>query len=149
MDKMGKIGKIAILFYLAILALCDWRERKVPLVLLAAGGLAATGMKINELLRNTDNWRWMLVSVLLGILPGLLMLAVARLTAKAGYGDGLALLILGLFTDYMTCMALLCFSMLIMSLFSIAMLSVKKVRRETKLPYLPFLAAVYAAGIFW
>lgn len=141
--------KIALLLYLIILALFDLREQKVPLILLTGGGAAAWGIHICMLLQNPAKWSWLVLSILLGILPGLLLLAVARLTGKAGYGDGLALLNVGLLTDYKTCLLMLCFSMLSMSLLSVGMLSVKRVRRETRLPYLPFLAGVYAVGLLF
>ena len=107
----------------------------------------ALGVRIYTLLQNTADWRWLLASALLGVLPGLAMLAVARITGKVGYGDGFVLLNVGLWTDYQTCILALCFSLLLMSGFSIGMLWTKKANRRTRLPYIPFLAAVYAMGI--
>lgn len=107
----------------------------------------ALGFHIFTLLQNVTDWRWLLVSALLGMLPGLAMLVVARITGKAGYGDGFVLLNVGLWTDYKTCILVLCFSMLFMSCFSIGMLLTKKANKQTKLPYIPFLAAVYAVGM--
>ncbi|MCM1089223.1 MAG: hypothetical protein NC092_07130 [Butyrivibrio sp.] len=138
---------IALLLYLIWLAVLDWRERRVPLSLLWGGCGIALGLRVYALLQNMTDWRWLLVSALLGILPGLAMLAVARITGKAGYGDGFVLLNVGLWTDYKTCILVLCFSMLFMSAFSAGALLTKRANRQTKLPYIPFLAAVYAMGI--
>lgn len=139
--------EIVLLTYLIILALFDWRERKIPLVLPLGGLAAALLYQVYLLCHNSAEWEWLVVSALLGLVPGFLMLAVAGLTGKAGYGDGLVLLSIGLLTDYKSCILLLCFSMLFISAFSIGMLLLKRADKNTKLPYLPFLAAVYAAGM--
>ncbi|MDE7251502.1 MAG: hypothetical protein K2O32_00955 [Acetatifactor sp.] len=139
--------RITLLLYLILLAVLDWREQKVPLMLLWGGCGMALGFHIFTLLQNVTDWRWLLISALLGMLPGLAMLIVARLTGKAGYGDGFVLLNVGLWTDYKTCVLVLCFSMLFMSCFSIGMLLTKRAGKSTKLPYIPFLAAVYAVGM--
>ncbi len=136
-----------MLIYLMILAVFDWREKKVPLML-PVFGLAAAFMNLfYDLYHDPAEWKWLLAAALLGIIPGILMLAVAGLTGKAGCGDGMVLLIIGLLTDYKSCILLLCFSMLLMSVFCIGMLLLKKAKRNTRLPYLPFLTVVYAAGI--
>lgn len=136
-----------LLVYLIILAICDWREKRIPLILPAYGLAAALLYRIYLLHCEPAEWEWLLLSALLGIIPGILMLAVAGLTGKVGCGDGVVLLNIGLLTDYKSCILLLCFSMLFMSVFSIGMLSLKRVGKDTRLPYLPFLAVVYAAGM--
>lgn len=139
--------EIVLLIYLLIMGGFDWREKRVPIIL-PIGGLAIALMhQIYLLYRDPTDWQWVLVSALLGVIPGVLMLVVAGLTGKAGYGDGLVLLSMGLLTDYKSCILLLCFSTLAMSVFSIGLLLLKKVRKDTTLPYLPFLAVVYAAGM--
>lgn len=139
--------EIGLLIYLAVLGLFDWRKRKVPLILLIGGLTAAFLYQVYLLYHNRAEWQWFLVSALLGVLPGLFMLMMARLTEKIGYGDGLVLLNMGLLTSYKSCILLLCFSTLTMSIFSIGLLLLKKVKKDTKLPYLPFLTAVYAFGM--
>lgn len=141
--------EIILLLYLAVLALFDWREQKVPVVLLTAGGIIALSYNLYGLLRISENREWFLLSFLLGLLPGIFMLVMARLTDKAGYGDGMAILNVGMFTNYKTCILLLCFSVLFISVFSAGMLLMKKADKNTRLPYLPFLAAVYAARVLW
>lgn len=139
--------EVVLLFYLLILGLFDWRERKVPLILPIGGLTAALLYQIYLLYHDPAEWEWLLLSALLGIVPGLFMLTVAGLTGKAGYGDGLVLLNMGLLTNYKSCILLLCFSMLLMSAFSIGMLLMKRVGKDTRLPYLPFLTAVYVVGM--
>ncbi len=143
-----RMKRLFLLLYLILLAALDWKERKVPLILLWGGGMVAVGFNMYVWLQDLTNGWWTLASILLGTLPGLGMLAVARFTGKAGYGDGLVLLNVGLLTDYKTCFIMLCFSMLLMSFFAMGMLVVGKVDKESRLPYIPFLTAVYAAGYF-
>ncbi|MCM1112368.1 MAG: hypothetical protein NC399_03835 [Muribaculum sp.] len=102
----------------------------------------------SRMIRSPQDLEWLFLAALLSCIPGLFLLATARLTGKAGYGDGLALLNTGLFTDYKTGIFLLCISMLLMSFFAVGMAAVKKAGRSTKLPYLPFLAAAYGAHLF-
>lgn len=141
------MGKWVLLLYLIVLALFDWREQKIP-VLLAGGGLmTAVAVNFYRIIHNVENWRWIVISIVLGMLPGIYMLAVAYFTGKAGYGDGITLLGVGMFTDYKTCILLWGFSMLVLSVVSVAMLCLHRANKDTRLPYLPFLTAVYVVGM--
>lgn len=140
--------ELILLVYLAILAVFDWRYKKVPMVMLFGGTAAVLLLRFSTLAQGDCDWKRLLISLVAGAVPGLLMLILARITGKVGYGDGLTLLNVGLFTDYMVCLRMLGFSLTVMSLVSIGLLLIKKVTGTTRLPYLPFLAAVYAADMF-
>lgn len=141
--------EIFILGYLAVLSVFDWRERKVPLILLESGGICAVICVVYKMIQRPHDFRWLFLTALLGCVPGVFLLVTARFTGKAGYGDGLALLHVGLFTNYKTSTFLLCLSMLLMSFFSVGAVAVKKAGRSTKVPYLPFLTAAYVAYVFF
>ncbi|MCM1099762.1 MAG: prepilin peptidase [Clostridium sp.] len=141
------IKEIVLLIYLTILALFDRRERKIPVILPVAGGIAAILYNVYRLSQSSGQREWFLLSFVLGLFPGVLLLAVARLTGKAGYGDGLTLLSVGMWTGYKDCFLLLCLSLLLMAVFAAGMLFMRKAGRNTKLPYLPFLAVVYAVKV--
>ncbi len=141
------MGKWILLLYLIVLAVFDWKEQKIPLILAGGGTVAALAVNICRILRGAENVRWLMASILLGMLPGLFMLAVACLTGKAGCGDGITLMSLGMLTDYKTCIVMWGFSLLLMSLISVGMLCVHRADRDTRLPYLPFLTIVYTVGI--
>ena len=136
-----------LFLYLLVLAVFDWKEQKIPLLLAGGGLVAALVVNLYKILHNVENWRWLVVSATLGMLPGIYMLAVAYFTGKAGYGDGITLTSLGMFTDYKTCILLWGFSMLFLALVSVVLLCLRRADRNTRLPYLPFLTVVYAVGM--
>lgn len=130
-------GVVAL--YLGILGVRDLRHGSVPLKWLLAGALLLPGMGVMMCLSEQVS----LIELLIGIIPGLLMLVVARVTQKAGYADGIVLLEVGLCRGYRQCIPLFCFSLLLLALVSAVLLVLKKVHRNTKIPYLPFVFAVF------
>lgn len=139
--------RIGVCVYLSILGWFDLREKKVPVILLGCGTVAAIGRTVLCIFKDPDRWQWKALMLMLGALPGAFMIILSWLTRKVGAGDGWALVNMGLFTDYKTCMFLWAISLLIMSLFSAGLLIFKKVKRSTKIPYLPFLALVQIFGM--
>lgn len=136
-----------LLLYLVVLAVYDWKEQKIPLVMAGGGFVAALAMNIYRVIFYADNWKWLTLSILLGMLPGIYMLTVAYLTGKAGYGDGITLMNIGMLTNYKTCILLWGFSMVFLSFFSVVLLCLRKANKDTRIPYLPFLTAVYAVEL--
>lgn len=67
------------------------------------------------------------------------MLVLARVSGMVGCGDGWTLVNIGLFLDYKTCILIWIISLFLMSLFSVGMLMAGKARRDTRIPYMPFL----------
>lgn len=141
------MGKWILLLYLILLSVSDWRERKVSLVIVCGGVAVSFAVNVFQLIRHTGNGGWQILSMVSGMIPGICMLAVAYLTQKAGYGDGLTLLTVGMSTGYKTCIMLWIVSLFFLSMTAVGMLCLRKADRNTKLPYLPFLTAVYAAGM--
>ena len=142
---MWKTG--ILLVYLLILSIFDCRERKVPIALLLGGVLGlcllifvemGCGTVLGEELGRLslrDAWReW-----LLGALPGVFLVLVAVLTRKAGVADGVVLMEIGICLGYRITLLLLCISLMLMSLLCVPLLLMRRVKRKTELPYLPFL----------
>lgn len=136
-----------LLLYLVVLAVYDWKEQKIPLVLAGGGLAAALAVNVYRVVYYADNWRWQILSILLGMLPGIYMLTVAYLTGKAGYGDGITLMNIGMLTNYKTSILLWGFSMVFLSFFSVVLLCLRRANKDTRIPYLPFLTAVYAVEL--
>ena len=113
------------------------------MVWLVWGAAAAVGIFFYEVTAGGADAGTLAVQSLLGTLPGLFLLGVARLTPKMGYGDGMVLNLVGLRVGYARCVALLCFSLLLLSLCSVVLLLCRRVKGTTRMPYLPFLAASY------
>lgn len=137
------IKNLVILGYLICLACWDMGEKKLPVWLLTLGsgcGIAEVGVLIWP---GRENWQWNMLSICLAVLPGIFLMVMAKLTQKAGLGDGWTLLNVGMFETYKTCLFLLGISLLIMAVFSVALLTLRKAGRNTKIPYIPFLALAY------
>lgn len=78
-----------------------------------------------------------------GILPGFMLLLTAVLSNKAGWADGVVLLLLGVMTGFRECTFSFILSMLAISVISLTLLMMKRVEKNTKIPYLPFLWVGY------
>lgn len=137
-----------VLLYLLILGIMDIREKKVPAVLLVLGILLALTVGAGERMGSGVGWGRAVHELLLGMMPGGFLLAAAYVTGKAGLGDGLVLIALGIIHGYLAGIILFCVSLFLLFLFSIGLLLLKKANGSTCIPYLPFLAAAYAICVY-
>ncbi len=121
--------------WLVYMSLSDIRCRHVPLWMIAAGGLpfAAARLAANGMCTGAD-----VLEVLLSVIPGAVLLLLA-LTRKAGWGDGVVVLLLGLADGAKKCMLSFAAGIILMAVFSLAVLLLGKVGKETRVPCLPFL----------
>lgn len=135
--------------YLLCIGIWDSVEKKIPIILLVPG-IAATAIEMvrnvgavcNSIPQDTLFLPTLLFS-LLGLLPGMILLLVAWSSKKVGYGDAVVILCLGGILGYNKVMGILMSSLFIMSVVSIVLLALKKVRKESTLPYFPFLFLGY------
>lgn len=126
---------ILVALWLGVLAVADIRRMRVPVWLLAVGGVFVTIVSLIEWRtgeRNASSLLWSLI-------PGIALMLVAVATKKAGWADGIVLLLLGLFDGFRICIISLVISLFAISAISLALLCLKKVGRDSRLPYLPFL----------
>lgn len=130
---------IITLVYLLILGIKDTKDRKIPTLWLAVGAVLLAGMGICRCLQGELAW----MDILMGCVQGALLLVVAKVTGKAGYADGIVLIELGLCLGYRESAMIFCFSLFLLAICSIILLLFRKVRRDTRMPYLPFLAVVF------
>lgn len=126
-------------FWLIWLAWMDLRKKYVPVWLLAFGGIYVTIMLVIEA------WGGKFDGMVLfwSMGPGIVLLGIAILTKKAGWADGVILLFLGIQIGFRACVYSFTLSMLFISIVSLVLLVFKRVRKNTKLPYLPFLCVGY------
>lgn len=125
--------------WLVALAGMDIRRKHVPVWLLAFGGMFVTAVSVY----GTWNGQFWERELVWSTVPGVVLLAVAVLTKKAGWADGVVLLFLGILTDFRECIFSFTLSMLFISVVSLVLLALKRARKNTTLPYLPFLCAGY------
>ncbi len=140
--------EIVLTGYLVVLSVFDGREQKVPVGLLGVGTLLALVLVARDCLAYSQYWQRIVLTAVLGLIPGVFMLLAAYITHKVGYGDGMALLAVGMLVGYKSCWGMLCISLMIMSFWCIGILVFRKGTKNTRLPYLPFLTIAYLLGLF-
>lgn len=127
--------------WLSIMGILDARYRRIPFWLLGMGIPVAAAIAVRELLGGDLE----MAEFLAPLIPGIVLL-LAGVAKKAGYGDGMVLLLLGVMNIRGEIMRIFLMSLFFMSLFAVVMLVLRKVKRETRLPYLPFLTLAWFIG---
>lgn len=137
MTEIYKISQIGCLIYLMGMAGLDLKNRRIPVWLLAAGGILAVVFQLcqKEIL---------LVPAAAGGAVGVVFLAVSKVTEEAfGYGDSVLIGVLGIYLGFWNLMNLLIISFLFASVAAMGVLIKRKFKRKTVLPFIPFLAVGY------
>lgn len=132
---MFGIGIITI--WLVTVSIVDISTRKIPVWLLIVGGICA----IPAFMEQWGDNAWNCAGILMGMLPGALLLGTGFVTKQAGYGDGLAALVLGMTLGSGKSWLLFCASLFLMAICSMLLLALRKAKYKTRIPYLPFLTA--------
>lgn len=135
---------IFIFCYLAILSIFDSREQKIPIVFICVGGVIILVMALYENVMN-DGIGW--IEILCGMIPGIVLLCVARTTKMVGIGDGMVFLGLGTYMGIRCTFMLLCVSTLLSAVLSILLLIGNKVKGGTRIPYLPFVFVAFCLQV--
>lgn len=131
--------ELVIGLYLGVLGIWDYKKRSVPMVLLIVGGILMFGIGILRWVGGELSY----IEIIMGILPGIFTLFIAWITDKVGYGDGIVLVQMGICMGYRRGMILFCASMMLLFLCCLVLLCIKKVGKNTRIPYFPFLAFSY------
>ncbi len=122
-----------LLGFLFFVALLDYRKGEIPLLLVAAGFLCFTGMRL--ILGNLT-----IPEMALGLIPGAFLLLLSVLTKQAvGLGDGAVLLCVGVFFGWLATVILFGISIFSAAIGSILIMITKKKKRKETMPFLPFL----------
>ena len=111
----------------------DIRKKSVPvayLIIAAAGSLAVTLLHLGEGRE-----------ILLGLIPGAVILVVGKLSNCVGMADGVMLLALGAMYGLRDGGELMMYSMLLAAIASILLITFKHAGKKDTLPFLPFLFA--------
>lgn len=121
----------------------DIRSRQVPTWMLLLGTAAATAVLAYE------GWKGELSvwQICRAVMPGAVLLVIAGLTGRAGFADGIVLLLLGLLAGYEICLTASLGGLFLIALCSGVLLALRRVKRDTKMPFVPFLAAGWLAAV--
>lgn len=128
------------MIYLGGLAFRDVEERKIPVWCLGVGTMFSVSLFFYHIFTDTVS----LATALLGMVPGILLLGISVITGCVGLGDGIILMILGLYLGLHKIFLLFCISIVLMGFCSGILFVTKRVRGSDKIPYLPFLCMTYA-----
>lgn len=138
---------IAILIYLVILSIYDCREKAVPVLHLFAGGTVILAVVVYRSVFFEGSGLQFAAGLLPAMIPGVILLFAVWITKKAGYADGVVLLVVGIALGYREGMLLFCISLILISLFSGGMLLFGRGNGNTRIPYIPFIAIAYVVCI--
>lgn len=119
--------------FLSLATIEDIKYKKISNTILIIGG----ALGIFSLVSNLPSLKW---ECILALVPGMLMIILAYLSKeKIGYGDGICVLFIGMMEGYRKCVILVLLSLGLLFLFCVIALILKKVKKETRIPFLPFL----------
>lgn len=136
MEKKWIWNSLAAVF-LVINAYWDIRKRQVLLWSIWVFGVM--GMIFLFLVEKE-----MILEGLCGILPGVFLMVCSYATRQAvGYGDGMAVLVCGLYLGLWETFAMLFYALFFCSVVSVFMLILRKRTYKTGVPFLPYLCAGY------
>ena len=125
--------------YLLAVSIFDYKEKAIPVLFLAAGEILVGADVVYNVIVGEVTW----YQPVLGMMPGAVLLVLARITEKMGYGDGIVLLMIGGITGYRGSLLVLCMGSFFASIFCVMLLAVRKVKKNSRIPYIPFLTGAY------
>jgi len=134
--KMGtheKIGFGAALILMAYLAREDIYKKRIPLFAIVISGCSA-------LLFMAAGESLSFMQITVRIFPGVVLLLAAFVTKEAiGYGDGVAVLVLGLWTSIIFCLSAVGIGLFLAGICGVVLLI--RGKKKVQIPFIPFLLA--------
>lgn len=127
--------EIFLFFFLAVCAVFDGLQKKIPLAAVWLGMLTAICLRAGGVTEEAS-----LTAIALSLLPGAAFLLLGFITKeKVGYGDGWVLLMIGFFLDLPRCFLILLAGLLIESVAALVLLVFRKIQKDKEIPFCPFL----------
>ena len=138
---MWTVSRIIAMVILTGLSFMDYKIRKVPRDVLI---LCVAGAVIYEMVTQNVDW---LVSVT-GAGIGVMFMGISKVTQEAiGYGDSLAILILGIYLGIWGLLEVLATAFFILGILALSCLILKQKKKTLTFPFYPFLTAGYLFGV--
>lgn len=134
---MYKIVHICLIIILGVICVFDIKRKKIPVYMLIV--LAAAGIISNFTVGEFD-----IEKRIIAMLPGMILLIVSMITKQQiGYGDGLIILIMGLYIDIDDILSIVLSSFLLSSIAAIILMTVFKKKKNFEMAFSPFLLIGY------
>lgn len=130
--------------WLVPMSVMDTRSRSVPVWMLWIGLAGATGALLYEGISGSLDGG----QICKALLPGLILLAVAHITGKAGRADGVILMLAGILMGYENCVVAAMGGLFLIALFSAVLLMLRRAGKNTRIPFVPFLAAGWLIAVW-
>ena len=137
---MDIFGYFLVVLMIA-LSVFDIKTRKLPVCLLAFGIAVALLRVVFVFSRGgpPSEQQRILTVALLGALPGFAMTSLSFMSDKIGKGDGVVMIMVGLFEDCSFVTLASCAGCILLALCSGLLLAFRKVGKNTPMPFVPFL----------
>ncbi|MGN1148646.1 MAG: prepilin peptidase [Lachnospiraceae bacterium] len=134
------LGTISGMGILLISSIFDIKWKKIPAILLLAGGIwSILYLIVNAVGKGIGETLWESIAA---ILPGTGLLILSFLTEKkVGYGDGILLILLGILQGLGRVLLVFCVGLFLQSLLAVVLLLMKRADKQTCIPFVPFLLA--------
>ena len=125
----------------------DCKYKCIPCWIFGIAGLWAIG---SLLFTMTEQGFWPVFTMgTFSTLPGLGLLLLSRLTEKkVGEGDGILLLLIGLMEGVEKVLSVFCVGLFLQAILAAVLLITKKVKKQTAIPFAPFLLAARVIVLF-
>lgn len=89
-------------------------------------------------------WNQSIYTMLMGMLPGIGILILSRLTeGRIGLGDGIVFMLTGFYLGLQDNLLLMCISFLLAGIWGVLLLLVGHCAKNRKIPFIPFLFVGY------
>ena len=134
---MYKIVHICLIIILGVICVFDIKRKKIPVYMLII--LAAAGIISNFTVGEFD-----IEKRIIAMLPGMILLIVSMITKQQiGYGNGMIILIMGLYIDIDDILSIVLSSFLLSSIAAIILMTVFKKKKNFEMAFSPFLLIGY------
>lgn len=137
--------------FLAVLLLWnsieDIRKKQISLCSIGIGAATWGALRMTEW--QGQEWISFIGMRLIDILPGIVLCAVAIMSrGNIGIGDGLFIILTGLYIGFSRTVIALAVAFLIAFFWAIQLLVFRKKKKQEAFPFVPFLSCGVAAAIF-
>ena len=124
---------LLFLGYLVILAVIDAKKKEFPFIICCTGLIPAVLCLWSR--SEID-----ILSLLYGLIPGVVLLAIAVLSnEKVGFGDAIVLLLMGLALPFRQAYLAIVIAFVLAFVVAVFLLLFKKANKNTRMAFVPFL----------